>query len=234
MSDVAAVADTGADASVSVAAATTLPATDSDATSAVPAPRVRGFWYYLGLSLSTAVLLAVLALAALVIVIPKVAGALPMTVLTSSMEPGLPAGTLIIVKPIDPDALAIGDVATYQIESGKRGVITHRIVAINLLADGERSFLFQGDNNSAIDDPVRSVQIQGKLWYSIPLLGWVNNAVNGENRSWLVPVAASLLFAYAGYSVASAIAESAKKRRKAAAVAASAEDDVADDAEGDV
>ena len=51
MNEVAVVADTGADASVSVAAATTLPATDSDATSAAPAPRVRGFWYYLGLSL---------------------------------------------------------------------------------------------------------------------------------------------------------------------------------------
>jgi signal peptidase len=228
MSDVAAATGTGAGAPLSVAAATS-PATVVGATSGVPAPRARGLWYYLGVSLSTVLLLAVLTIAMLVIVIPKATGALPMTVLTSSMEPGLPAGTLIIVKPIDPDALAIGDVATYQIQSGKRGVITHRIIAINLLADGERSFLFQGDNNSAIDDPVRSVQIQGKLWYAIPLLGWVNNVVNGENRSWIMPVAASLLFAYAGYSVASAIAESVKKRRKAAAVAASAEDDVSSD-----
>ena len=96
-------------------------------------------WHYLGVSLSAALLVLVIALAALVIVIPKVAGAIPMTVLTSSMEPGLPPGTLIIVKPIDPAALAINDVATYQIESGKRGVITHRIVAINLIACRRRS-----------------------------------------------------------------------------------------------
>lgn len=204
MSDVAVVTDAGVSAPVSITAATD---------PAPAAPRERGLWHYLGVSLSAALLLAVLAIAALVIVIPKVAGALPMTVLTSSMEPGLPPGTLIIVKPIDPDALGIGDIATYQIESGKRGVITHRIIAINLIANGERSFLFQGDNNSAIDDPVLPVQIQGKLWYSIPLLGWVNNAVNGENRSWIVTVAAGLLFAYAGFTVASSINAAMKKRR---------------------
>ena len=158
----------------------------TDSTRAIA--RERGLWHYLGVSLSTAVLVVVIALAALVVVIPRVAGALPMTVLTSSMEPRLPPGTLVIVKPIDPSALAIGDVATYQIESGKRGVITHRIIAINFLADGDRSFIFQGDNNGAPDDPVLAAQIQGKLWYSIPLLGWANIAINGENRAWVTPV----------------------------------------------
>lgn len=173
----------------------------------------KSIWHYLGVSLSAAFLLLVVAMAALVIVIPKAVGATPMTVLTSSMEPGLPPGTLIIVRPTDPLALGIGDVATYQIESGKPGVITHRIVAINLIATGERSFLFQGDNNSAVDEPVLPVQIQGKLWYSIPLLGWVNNAVNGESKSWIIPLAAGLLFAYAGYSIASDVNRIAKKRR---------------------
>lgn len=179
--------------------------------------RERGLWTYLGLALSAALLILVIALAALVIVVPKVAGATPMTVLTSSMEPGLPPGTLIVVKPIDPNLLQVGDVATYQIESGKPGVITHRIVSINMLASGERSFIFQGDNNSAQDDPVFAVQIQGTLWYSIPLLGWVNNAVNGENRSWVTPLAAGLLFAYTGYSVFGAVNDAKKKRRAHAA-----------------
>lgn len=115
-----------------------------------PTPE-RGLWGSLGLALSAALLILVIALAMLVIVVPKIAGATPMTVLTSSMEPGLPPGTLIIVKPIDPNRLQFGDVATYQIESGKPGVITHRVVAITLLANGERGFIFQGDNNSAQD-----------------------------------------------------------------------------------
>jgi signal peptidase len=166
----------------------------------------KGIWHYLGVSLSAALLLLVIALAAIVIVVPKVAGATPMTVLTSSM------------KPIDPNDLQIGDVATYQIRSGVPGVITHRIIAINLIASGERSFLFQGDNNSAMDDPVRPAQIQGKLWYSVPLLGWVNNAVNGENKSWITPLIAGLLFAYAGYTVVSAVHGSVKKRREASSV----------------
>ena len=46
--------------------------------------------------------------------------------LTSSMEPGLPPGTLVIVKPIDPVDVRIGTVITYQLESGKPTVVTHR------------------------------------------------------------------------------------------------------------
>ncbi|WP_345066999.1 signal peptidase I [Leifsonia kafniensis] len=178
-----------------------------------PAPE-KGLWSYLGLALSAALLLLVVALAAATVVIPKLAGALPMTVLTSSMEPGLPPGTLIIVKPINPDDLAIGDIATYQIESGKPGVITHRIIGINLIASGERTFVFMGDNNGVADaDAVQEVQIQGKLWYSIPLIGWVNNLVNGANKVWIVPVLAGLLFAYAGYMFVSGLAAANRARR---------------------
>lgn len=174
----------------------------------------KSLWSYIGLFVSAALLILVVALAAVAIVIPKLAGALPMTVLTSSMQPGLPPGTLIIVKPVNPDDLAIGDVATYQIESGKPGVITHRILSINLIASGERTFVFMGDNNGVADpEAVREVQIQGKLWYSIPLIGWVNNLVNGANKVWIFPVIAGLLFAYAGYMLVSFVAAANRARR---------------------
>jgi signal peptidase I len=86
----------------------------------------KGLGHYVVIGLSAALLLAVLALAVVVIVIPKLSGATPLTVLTSSMEPTLPPGTLIVVQPVDVTDLAVGDVATYQIRSGEPDVITHR------------------------------------------------------------------------------------------------------------
>jgi signal peptidase len=173
--------------------------------------------HYLGLAVSGAILLLVLALALLLIVVPKATGSTPLTVLTSSMEPNLPPGTLIIVRPVTPDEIRIGDVVTYQIRSGQPGVITHRVTAISSSSAGGRTFTFKGDNNSVADaDQVLPVQIQGRLWYSVPWVGWVNNAVNGQNRSWIVPIIAGLLFAYTGYMFASGAVSAIRKRRRTA------------------
>ncbi len=59
--------------------------------------------------------------------------------------------------------------------------------------------------------------MQGRLWYSVPYLGWVNTWVNGENRSWIIPIVAGGLFAYAGWMVISGIVGSRRKAREAAA-----------------
>ena len=183
----------------------------------------KGLGHYLGLALSGALLVLVLALAALVVVIPKVAGGIPLTVLTSSMIPKFPPGTLIVDVPVKTDALRIGDVATYQIASGKPGVITHRIIAIHNDSNGARTFQFKGDNNSQPDPgEILAEQVQGRVWYSLPYIGYVNNAVNGENKIWIVPVIAGLLFAYAAYSVATAIVSAGRQKRRRARPTASA------------
>ena len=180
-----------------------------------PVKQAAGLWRQISFALSLAVFLLVIGLAAVLIVVPKVTGSIPLTVLTSSMEPGFPPGTLIIVRPVAVADVALGDVITYQMETGKPGVVTHRVIAINMTA-GERTFVTKGDNNGAADaSAVLEGQIQGRLWYSVPLIGYVNNAVNGANRAWLIPVAASLLFAYAGYTIVAGVVGSVRKRRRA-------------------
>lgn len=176
----------------------------------------RSIWYYLGISLSAALLVAVGALAIVIIVIPKVTGSIPMTVLTSSMEPSLPPGTLIIVKPIDTADIVIGDAITYQITSGEHAVITHRVIAIETSTDGSRTFILKGDNNSDADpDPILPLQVQGKVWYSVPYLGWVNNLFGGPNRDWIVAALAIALFGYAGFTIASSVASRLRTKRSA-------------------
>jgi signal peptidase len=174
-----------------------------------------GILYYIGLGASGALLLVVIALALILIVVPKVAGATPLTVLTQSMEPLYPPGTLIYDLPVKPADIRIGDVITYQIQSGKPAVISHRVISINNPSSTSRTFILKGDNNSFADPAVViPAQVRGRLWYSVPLLGFVNNTVNGPNRSWIVDLLAGGLFAYAAYMIISGVVSASRSRKR--------------------
>jgi signal peptidase len=175
----------------------------------------RGPLHYIGRGLSWGLLGLVLALAAALVVVPAVAGATPLTVLTSSMEPKLPPGTLIVVKPTPIDQIRIGSVLTYQIEPGTPAVISHRVIQRNSDSDGSVTFITKGDNNDQPDPkPVQEGQVRGTLWYSLPWIGYISTAVNGENKSWLIPVIGVALLGYAVFMVLSAIVSRARKNRE--------------------
>jgi len=181
------------------------------------AVRPRGLRHALGLGLSAGLLAVVLGLAVVLIVVPKVAGATPLTVLTGSMEPRLPPGTLIVVKPTPVDEIRIGDVVTYQIESGRPEVVSHRVTEIVSSSDGGTAFVTKGDANSEPDAAlVLPEQVRGTLWYSVPWLGFVNQVVNGDARSWIVPLLAVALLGYAGYALATGMLEAHRRRTRRA------------------
>lgn len=175
----------------------------------------RSLLHYLGVALSAAVLVLTMGIAVAVVALPALVGGTAMTVLTQSMEPGLPPGTLVVIKPTPVDDIRVGDVITYQIRSGDPAVVSHRVVS-KTYAGGEVTFMTKGDNNSAADpDPVQPAQIRGTLWYSLPLLGWVNSALYGTDRTIVLAVVAGGLFLYAAGLVVSAVRD--KRRRRTAA-----------------
>ena len=162
------------------------------------------------------------------VAVPRFTGATPYTVLTSSMEPGMPAGTLVVVKPVDTDQLGAGAVITYQLESGEAEVVTHRVVAVASAINGERSFVTQGDANDAADpEPVRPVQIRGERWYSVPYLGHVNELLSGSQRQIAVYVVGSLLLAYAGFMFTGDAADRRRARREGLAIREQSQEEVA-------
>lgn len=185
----------------------------------------------IGLGLSGGILALTLLLAMLVIVVPLLVGGSPITVLTGSMEPKLPPGTLIIVKPTPVEEIRVGDVITYQLRSGEPELVTHRVVERISSADGGTRFVTKGDANSIPDaNPVRDVQVRGTVWYAVPYLGWVNTWLTGERRAIVVPVITALLFGYAAFMVYSGLRDRARARRRrerAAELAASAAQDLA-------
>ncbi|CAN5456807.1 hypothetical protein BH09ACT4_BH09ACT4_17220 [soil metagenome] len=177
----------------------------------------RGLLYYLGLGISGGLLVLVLLLAGMVVLVPAVSGSTPYTILTSSMEPGLPPGTLVIVKPIDVNAIKIGTIVTYQLDSGEPEVVTHRVIEIQgpTLPGAKPSFITKGDANGAPDaKPVMAIQIRGAVWYSVPYIGWVNNVVNGDLRAVVIPIVAGLLFLYAGWMLVSSRIDARRRRRR--------------------
>lgn len=203
-------------------------AVHEDATETAEAPQPvdpdteqRVSWWRMLLSgASWALLVAMIALAAAVIVVPAVTGAKTYTVLTGSMEPTYPPGTLVVVRPVAPDELSMGDVITFQLRSGEAQVATHRIVGVGADATGEPLFVTRGDANNVDDeDPVRPVQVIGKLWYAVPYIGWVNNVINGSARAWAIPIAAVGLFVYGAVMVLHAARERRRGSRAARAEA---------------
>lgn len=132
------------------------------------------------------------------VLIPRIGGATPYTVLTGSMTPKLPPGTLVVVKPVSAASISVGDVVTYQIESGKPAVVTHRIVRVGFDPDGKPLFETKGDANNIADKPwVQPVQIKGKLWYAVPKLGYVNNLISGGQREIALIAIVTFLLGYA-------------------------------------
>lgn len=162
------------------------------------------------------VLLVLAALAAVVLVlVPLATHSQSYTVLTNSMAPKYGPGTFLVVKPAPFDELKVGDIITYQIESGKPAVISHRVIAIGATASGERVLTTKGDNNSVADAlPVHTVQVKGRLLYAVPYVGFAANTLGHSNRAMLMPVIAVALIGYGGLNLVQG-ALSSRRRRSA-------------------
>lgn len=161
------------------------------------------------------VIIGISAVLIVAVLIPRLAGATPYSVMTGSMRPGMPPGTLVVVKPKPINEIQIGDVVTYQLRSGEPTVVTHRVVALGIRADGAPLLQTQGDANNVPDAvPVREIQIKGAEWYSVPYLGYVNRALTGSQRQVAVYVTAGALLLYAGWMFTSTMVDRRRKARE--------------------
>jgi len=155
------------------------------------------------------------AIIAIAVVIPRIAGATPYTVLTGSMEPKYPPGTMVVDRPADPDKIKPGDVVTYQLESGQPEVVTHRVVSVSTTLQGDYLFQTQGDANNAPDAKlVKPVQIRGKMWYHIPYLGYVAEFISPKHKENATYIIAGVLVLYALWMFLGSFFEKRRKKRQ--------------------
>ncbi|WP_187365055.1 signal peptidase I [Cellulosimicrobium cellulans] len=90
-------------------------------------------------------------LCAAAVVALLLAGWRPVVLLSGSMAPGMPAGTLVVTRPVPATAVRVGDVVTVPL-AGSATPVTHRVAALRPTADGRVLATLRGDANAA-DDP---------------------------------------------------------------------------------
>lgn len=177
------------------------------------AERTTTFIGWLGQAAAWAIMLGVAAVLAASVLVPRLIGATPYTILTGSMEPSMPPGTLVVVKPVPAEEIAIGSVITYQLRSGEPTVVTHRVIGVGSNGKGESVFSTQGDANNVPDAVlVRAVQVRGERVYHVPYIGKVTTLITSSQRGIASAVIVTGLFGYAG----SMFLAAARERRRSA------------------
>ncbi|MCI8513295.1 MAG: signal peptidase I [Lachnospiraceae bacterium] len=111
-------------------------------------------------------ILACVILSCLPVTIPRYMGYEIYHVVSGSMEPEIPVGSILYVEEVRADEVQAEDVIAFQ--SGD-SVITHRVVK-NRLVEGE--FVTKGDANAAEDlKTVPYGSLIGRVKYHFPVLG---------------------------------------------------------------
>lgn len=122
-------------------------------------------------------------------------------VLTGSMEPTYPTGSLIYVKPVDARELRVNDVITFSISPNV--IATHRIVEI--VPDETYPTLLRyrtkGDANKDVDASLVSANnIIGKAVFSVPQLGYLASYIQQPPGIYVAILVCGLMIAFVFYT----------------------------------
>jgi len=105
--------------------------------------------------------------------VPSLFGCVHYTVYGGSMEPALQMGSVAVTRTVPAESLEVGDIIAFPPSDRADEVLIHRIVDIEV-RDGERVFTTKGDQNLTADPwPVKLDDKGAKLWYSVPLAGYI-------------------------------------------------------------
>lgn len=120
--------------------------------------------------LLTTILIIVLLIVAIILVGPTLVGGKTLAVLSGSMEPEIPVGSIVIVMDEEASNLQFGDIATYRMNGDT--MVTHRVLENNI---EEKYLIFKGDANDVPDaNPILYSDVEGKVLFHLPLLGYLS------------------------------------------------------------
>jgi len=121
------------------------------------------------LNITADILLAITVVIALAVLALNLFGGRTLAVLSGSMEPNYPVGSLVFAVPTPPEEIISGDAISYVINN-QGTTVTHRVIE----ADREaRHFITQGDANNAPDgNPVLYENVIGVVRFHVPMLGY--------------------------------------------------------------
>lgn len=119
--------------------------------------------------ITSSILVVIVVLFAILLVGARLFDVQVYSVISGSMEPEYPVGSLIYVKDVDPYEVEVNDVITYILPNDMPS--THRVVRID---EDNQLFYTKGDANEMEDgSPVHFKNLIGKPIFTIPFLGYV-------------------------------------------------------------
>lgn len=120
-------------------------------------------------NITTTVIVVLVVVFAVLLIGVRLFGVQVYSVISGSMEPEYPVGSLIYVKEVEPTEIDVGDVITYVLPSETPS--THRVVRID---EENQLFYTKGDANKSEDGaPVHFKNLIGTPVFKIPYLGYV-------------------------------------------------------------
>jgi len=115
----------------------------------------------------------------LFVAIPNLWGSNSFVIYSSSMEPTIKVGSLIMAGPVDVDQVQVGDIIVFRTPSDPNTTITHRVVGVRE-EEGVRYFQTKGDATNGTD-PVET-PLSGRVYrfqYEMPFLGYFVHFAKG-------------------------------------------------------
>lgn len=120
--------------------------------------------------LSIIILISMLIIAG-ILLLPYAFGYQTLAVLSGSMEPVYPVGSIVFVQKVPAAEIQVGDPITFRLADGST-YATHRVVRID---SSNEQFITKGDANDAEDSPTDFKNLVGRASsYSVPLLGYIS------------------------------------------------------------
>lgn len=119
------------------------------------------------------VVLTIAALVGGLCVVAVIAGALfgvrPLIVVSGSMAPGIPTGSLLFARERPVEEVEVGDIVTVNRTDG-HGLITHRVETVDTV-DGVITLTLKGDANKLSDPTTYTPASVGSYVFSVPGAG---------------------------------------------------------------
>ena len=123
-----------------------------------------------------AFLIMIIISAVVLLLTPRLMGANLLVVVSQSMEPTIPMGSIVVSHPqVGDEAIRVGDVITFSVADlgGEEVFVTHRVV--EAIRNGvDVMYRTQGDG---VNEPdlvlVAPDQIVGRMWFNLPLVGYI-------------------------------------------------------------
>jgi signal peptidase len=130
---------------------------------------------------------------AILLIGARLIGLTPYVVLSGSMAPTYPVGSLIYVQKVEPNEIEVGDPITFVLNEDLV-VATHRVVDID---DTHTYFYTKGDANDVADSsPVHYKNLIGKPLFMLPKLGYVVTFLSTQHGMVIGALALCCLFLF--------------------------------------